>query len=77
VEGEYTPRRKAVKDKTGALARNSLCEVGFVRLLFIKEEVMPIVKIPEGYQRIMPYLIVKDALTFLQFMKKVFGAEEN
>jgi PhnB protein len=37
---------------------------------------MPL-KIPDGYQRVMPYLIVKDAPAFLQFTKRVFGAEEK
>jgi PhnB protein len=35
------------------------------------------VNIPEGYQRIMPYLIVKEAAAFIDFMKEVFGAEEK
>ncbi|MEP7235989.1 MAG: VOC family protein [Ignavibacteriota bacterium] len=34
-------------------------------------------KIPEGYQQIMPYLIVKDAAGFMQFMENVFGAKEK
>jgi uncharacterized glyoxalase superfamily protein PhnB len=34
-------------------------------------------KIPEGYQQVMPYLIVKGAAEFLDFMKNVFGAEEK
>lgn len=34
-------------------------------------------KIPEGYQQVMPYLIVEGAAKFLDFMKKVFGAEEK
>lgn len=33
--------------------------------------------IPEGYQTIMPYLIVENAAEFLKFTKKVFGAEEK
>src|SRR3954447_6658468 len=33
--------------------------------------------IPEGYQQVMPYLIIKDAGAFLEFMKKVFGATEK
>ncbi len=32
--------------------------------------------IPEGYQQVMPYLLVKDAAAFISFVKKVFGAEE-
>ena len=35
------------------------------------------VKIPEGYQQVMPYLIVKDAAAFLEFTQKVFGAVEK
>lgn len=35
------------------------------------------VKIPEGYQQVMPYLIVKDAAAFMDFMKTVFGATEK
>ncbi len=35
------------------------------------------VNIPEGYQQVMPYLIVKDAAAFLEFTQKVFGAEEK
>lgn len=33
--------------------------------------------VPEGYQTVMPYLIVEDALGLLQFMKAVFKAEEK
>ena len=33
--------------------------------------------IPEGYQRIMPYLIVENAVEFFNFAKNVFGAEEK
>jgi PhnB protein len=33
--------------------------------------------IPEGYQRIMPYLIIEDASAFFDFTKNVFGAEEK
>ncbi|MBB6108269.1 Uncharacterized conserved protein PhnB, glyoxalase superfamily [Mucilaginibacter lappiensis] len=33
--------------------------------------------IPEAYQRIMPYLIVKDAASFILFMQNVFGAKEQ
>jgi uncharacterized glyoxalase superfamily protein PhnB len=32
--------------------------------------------IPEGYQRVMPYLIMKNATEFPRFMKNVFQAEE-
>jgi PhnB protein len=34
-------------------------------------------KIPEGYQQIMPYLIVENAAEFLNFTKNVFGAVEK
>lgn len=34
-------------------------------------------KIPEGYQTVMPYLLVKDAAKFIEFAKTVFGAEEK
>jgi uncharacterized glyoxalase superfamily protein PhnB len=33
--------------------------------------------LPEGYQSVMPYLIVRNATGLLEFMKKVFGAEET
>ncbi|MFD1258516.1 VOC family protein [Mucilaginibacter terrae] len=33
--------------------------------------------IPEGYQRIMPYLIVNGAADFFAFMQTVFGATEK
>ncbi len=33
--------------------------------------------IPEGYQRVMPYLIVENAAAFMEFTQKVFGAEEK
>src|ERR1017187_5255319 len=34
-------------------------------------------KIPDNYQTVMPYLIVKDAAQFIAFMQKVFDAEET
>ena len=34
-------------------------------------------KIPEGYQQVMPYLIVENATDFIDFMQKVFGATEK
>jgi len=34
-------------------------------------------KIPENYQTVMPYLIVKDAAKFIAFMEKVFDADET
>ncbi len=33
--------------------------------------------IAEGYQQVMPYLIVENAAAFIEFTKTVFGAEEN
>ncbi|MBS7566631.1 VOC family protein [Mucilaginibacter sp. Bleaf8] len=33
--------------------------------------------IPEGYQQVMPYLIVKNADAFSRFMQAVFGAAEK
>ena len=32
-------------------------------------------KIPEGYQTVMPYLILKDASAFIEFTQMVFNAE--
>ena len=34
-------------------------------------------KIPDNYQAVMPYLIVKDAAQFIGFMQKVFDATET
>lgn len=34
-------------------------------------------KIPDGYQTVMPYLILSDASGFLSFTKKVFNAVEK
>ncbi len=34
-------------------------------------------RIPEGYQQVMPYLIVRDAARFIDFTSKVFGAVEK
>lgn len=33
--------------------------------------------IPQGHQRIMPYLIIKGAAEFFKFMQTVFGATEK
>lgn len=38
---------------------------------------MTSLNIPDGYQAIMPYLILNNAETFLQFAKEVFNAEEK
>lgn len=34
-------------------------------------------KIPEGYQTVMPYLIIEGAEEFQKFMTEVFGAKEK
>jgi len=33
--------------------------------------------IPEGYQQVMPYLIIRGAAGFIKFMEDVFGAKEK
>lgn len=33
--------------------------------------------IPAGYQRLMPYLVIKNATGFFNFMQNVFGAAEK
>jgi len=33
--------------------------------------------IPDGYQQVMPYIIVKGAAGFMKFMEEVFGAAER
>jgi PhnB protein len=38
---------------------------------------MATTNIPENYQRIMPYLVVKDGAKFIEFTQKVFGATEQ
>jgi PhnB protein len=38
---------------------------------------MKTLKIPEGYTRVTPYLIVENAAAFIEFTQKVFGAEER
>jgi uncharacterized glyoxalase superfamily protein PhnB len=35
------------------------------------------IQIPEGYNTVMPYLIVKNGLGLIQFLKEVFGAIEK
>jgi len=35
------------------------------------------IKFPEGYNQVMPYLIVEDAAGFQTFMQNVFGATEK
>ena len=34
-------------------------------------------KIPQNYQRVMPYLILENASDFITFTQKVFGAKET
>ncbi len=34
-------------------------------------------KIPEGYQTVMPYLILDNAIAFFNFTSEVFGAKEK
>jgi len=38
---------------------------------------MKTLNIPEGYSRVMPYLIVKNAAAFLDFAQNVLGAKEK
>ncbi len=38
---------------------------------------MDTLKIPAGYQTVMPYLIIKNAGGFLSFTQKVFNAKEK
>jgi PhnB protein len=36
---------------------------------------MPVKPIPDGYHTVTPYLMIKDAGRFIEFMAKVFGAK--
>src|SRR6202008_1264788 len=48
------------------------------RAIFGKKiKTMETLNIPEGYQRVMPYLIIKNAPAFFNFAQKVFGATER
>lgn len=38
---------------------------------------MSTIIIPEGYQRVMPYIIVKNSKGFMQFLTNVFDATEK
>ena len=38
---------------------------------------MKTLNIPEGYQQVMPYLIIENAAAFMEFTQKVLGAEEK
>lgn len=46
-------------------------------VLLFKKTVMKNVDIPEGYQQLMPYLIIKNAEKFAGFTQSVFGAVEK
>lgn len=46
-------------------------------LNYYKSPVMKEVNMPEGYQAVMPYLILKDALKFFDFTSAVFNAEKK
>jgi uncharacterized glyoxalase superfamily protein PhnB len=37
---------------------------------------MAVKPIPDGYHTITPYLMIKDSLKFIEFLKKAFNAEE-
>lgn len=37
---------------------------------------MPVKAIPEGYEAVVPYLVVKDAAGAIEFYKETFGATE-
>ncbi|MDQ3020339.1 MAG: VOC family protein [Bacteroidota bacterium] len=37
---------------------------------------MPVKPIPEGYHSITPYLMIKDAPNFIEFLKKAFNAKQ-
>ena len=37
---------------------------------------MDVKAIPDGYENIIPHLVVKDAAKAIEFYKKVFGAKE-
>ncbi len=45
--------------------------------LKVKLSTMEKVSVPEGYQTVMPYLIVPNAAQFMDFLQKVFQAEEK
>lgn len=38
---------------------------------------MKTIQIPEGYQQIMPYLVVENAQAFINFTRNVFDAQEK
>lgn len=38
---------------------------------------MKMLSIPDGYNQVMPYLIVRDVAAFIEFTKSVFSAEET
>src|SRR5437016_4015833 len=58
-------------------AGQSACLTSTLNPHFIKEKIMSKVShIPEGFNTITPYLIVKDAAQAIEYYKKVFGATE-
>jgi PhnB protein len=40
-------------------------------------QIMKPLNIPEGYNQVMPYLIVENAAAFIEFTQNVFGAQEK
>src|SRR4051812_48493129 len=38
---------------------------------------MPVKRVPEGFHRVTPHLVVRDAAAMLEFYKKAFGAIEH
>jgi len=55
---------------------NSLTNGNF-SFVKLKCVLMKPVNFPHDYQQVMPYLILKNAESFLEFTKKVFGATEK
>ena len=49
----------------------------FIITFLFKSIAMEDLAIPEGYQRVRPYLIIKNATAFFNFTKKVFEATEK
>jgi PhnB protein len=41
------------------------------------EEFMTVKPVPEGYGTVSPYMMVKDADSFLKFLKEAFGVKAN
>ncbi len=59
---------------SGILEANSLITLFHLEKLKIMERNS---SIPEGYQTVMPYLILKNAQEFISFTEQVFNAVEN